>query len=825
MATWTLAWADAHIKVYAPFCSTAFARPCHGAQLAAAPADCLPSGVTAARRRVPEESVRQQHVFGVEPPEVCTQARDADSAVLSSSSCTNLPGAGQGTVSSEKSLTNTLGRQHGPAWNFAPHEELAKHGATQSFTRRIDRNNIQADHHRVADILLSHFFHCKFPSFTLGAAAPSPQKCSVQIQSPEAAFLDLTINTSTSHIFTHRSKRVAATHPPYHYCPEALTPSSAGCNATPAVMSETNPNNALVDAQAPAAENEPQTNKPEGEAPIAKEDEETAGKPATTEATAPDGEQPAEVAEGPSEPAADAPTTNGKDNKKRKSTGGVPEHKGKKLNKKKSMPNLQLDCKPGDYYWARLKGYPPWPAIICAEDMLPEQLLASRPVSTTRADGSLRDDFKEGGKNAKERTFPVMFLSTNEFTWLVNTGLSPLDPEECKSKPNTKMTKALQSAYGIASEGHDLAYYKKMLADFQEESARLEAEAQKKQEEAEAKAAEKAAAKAEKDAKAKEGKDKKKSRKSKAADDDDVDMEDAEAPKSTKKRKKDAESDAEGPKPKKTPKVTKLNAPKTPNGDSTPAKKASTAKPKKKVSAPKVEEESAEEKKELTEAERLDQREKAILYLRHRLQKGFLSRDQAPKEEEMSAMGEFFGQLEKYDNLEPSIIRTTKIHKVLKAIVKLASIPKDEELGFKKRSADLLEIWNKRMEGEGETAPKPAVEEKAPETNGETAAVPAASEEPAGGEAAEGAENVEETAEKKADEVEAKVEEKTDEPAEEKSEAKSEDKADESTEKPTEEPKTEAADVPAEKEQSASADKDEAVDGDVSMMTAPEEQS
>lgn len=200
-------------------------------------------------------------------------------------------------------------------------------------------------------------------------------------------------------------------------------------------MSEETPTNAPVDAQAvsydvdtrrvsvpllrrdqPATENEPTTSTaPQGEAPIAKEDEETAGKPATTEATAPDGEKPAEVAEGPSEPAADAaPTTNGKTNKRKSVGGSVPEHKGKKLNKKKSMPNLQLDCKPGDYYWARLKGYPPWPAIVCDEEMLPESLLASRPVSTTRADGSLRDDFKEGGKNAKERTFPVMFLATNE---------------------------------------------------------------------------------------------------------------------------------------------------------------------------------------------------------------------------------------------------------------------------------------------------------------------------------------------------------------------------------------------------------------------------
>ena len=133
-------------------------------------------------------------------------------------------------------------------------------------------------------------------------------------------------------------------------------------------------------------------------------------------------------------------------------------------------------------------------------------------------------------------------------TWLVNTGLTPLDPEECKSKPNGKMTKALQEAYSIATEGHDIDHFKKILADHQEESARLEAEAQKKQEEAEAKLA----AKAEKDAKAKDAAadKKKKPRKStsKVADEDDVEMEDAEAPKSSKKRKKEADSDGEGPK-------------------------------------------------------------------------------------------------------------------------------------------------------------------------------------------------------------------------------------------------------------------------------------
>lgn len=168
----------------------------------------------------------------------------------------------------------------------------------------------------------------------------------------------------------------------------------------------------------PAAASENAEIKPtetNGESTVPKEDEETAGKQATTEVTAPDGEGTAEVAEPPSKPVAEetTPAASGK-KEKRKSTGGVPEHKGKKLNKKKSMPDLHLDCKPGEYYWARMKGHPPWPAIIADEQMLPETLLGSRPVSTARADGTLRDDFKEGGKNAKERTFPVMYLATNE---------------------------------------------------------------------------------------------------------------------------------------------------------------------------------------------------------------------------------------------------------------------------------------------------------------------------------------------------------------------------------------------------------------------------
>ena len=102
-------------------------------------------------------------------------------------------------------------------------------------------------------------------------------------------------------------------------------------------------------------------------------------------------------------------------NGKRKSTGGVPEHKSKKLNKKKSQQRMtHIDAQPGEYYFARLKSYPPWPSIICDEQMLPQTLLTTRPVTTKQADGTYKEAYADGGKRAFERTFPIMFLHTNE---------------------------------------------------------------------------------------------------------------------------------------------------------------------------------------------------------------------------------------------------------------------------------------------------------------------------------------------------------------------------------------------------------------------------
>lgn len=78
----------------------------------------------------------------------------------------------------------------------------------------------------------------------------------------------------------------------------------------------------------------------------------------------------------------------------------------------------------------------------------------------------------------------------------------------------------------------------------------------------------------------------------------------------------------------------------------------------------------------------------------------------------MKQMSEFISKLEGYADLEVSIIRATKINKVLKAILKLDEIPKEPEFKFKERSQSLLGKWNKILESD-----TPAPSNSAP-TNG-----------------------------------------------------------------------------------------------------------
>jgi hypothetical protein len=66
----------------------------------------------------------------------------------------------------------------------------------------------------------------------------------------------------------------------------------------------------------------------------------------------------------------------------------------------------------------------------------------------------------------------------------------------------------------------------------------------------------------------------------------------------------------------------------------------------------------------------------------------------------MANMNTYFKQLEEAENLGAEVIKQTKIHKVLRAILKLSSIPREDEFHFKKRSNDLLQAWTGALAAE-----------------------------------------------------------------------------------------------------------------------------
>ncbi|KAI0482781.1 hypothetical protein GGR56DRAFT_621546 [Xylariaceae sp. FL0804] len=386
------------------------------------------------------------------------------------------------------------------------------------------------------------------------------------------------------------------------------------------------------------------------------------------------------------------------DKKRRKSAGFA--DKGKKLNKKASKAKiLHTDAQPGDHFFAKLKGFPPWPVVICEEGMLPPELQNSRPVTAARPDGTYRDDFADGGKSVALRTFPVMYLHTNEFSWMPNTDLTDLDPATVVGLITSKMRKDLQNAHVLAAEQNNLDYYKNVLQEFAEQrQAKLDAKAAKDA------------------AKVKTPKKASKAADAAATDEDgDLDMADVDGEivetveKKTKSKKRKAEDDTNTPQRSdsvKKPKIklTNSSTPKTTNGLPSPTPAKDSAKPIKvkgkaakgtKEAASKSERESlAPKEPELTPQERATRKEKEILFLRHRLQKGLLPREHAPKEEEMKPMSEFLAKLETFPDLEVSIIRATKINKVLKAILKIEAIPKEADFQFKSRSQVLLDKWN-----------------------------------------------------------------------------------------------------------------------------------
>jgi hypothetical protein len=425
-----------------------------------------------------------------------------------------------------------------------------------------------------------------------------------------------------------------------------------------------------------------------------KEDKETASKRAASAEAAKDASDNEEAVVSPIAGQEGFKTPARADKNRRKSGAGSAA-KGKSLSKKASRATLtNLDAQPGDQFLVKLKGFPPWPVIVADESMLPEILTSHRPVSAMKADGTWNEPFADGGKRVHERKLPIMYLHTNEFGWTQNTMLQPLSAERAEEAlaQGSKMKKDLKLAFELATKDNSLDYYKDLLTSYQQALAK-----EQEREEVRAQAA------------------KAKSKKSKASGDGDGDLdmpddqpedesEDAKS-KSSKSKKRKADEDVSTPQRTDSVKKPKIKLTATATPKSADAKSATKQESSKDIKVKLKKSSSKDEKKdkEASGSKGADmppenKKKREVLFLRHRIQRGLLTKDSDPKAEEMPSMSDHLAKLENhYPDLEVGIMRETKINKVLKAILKLDDIPRDAEFKLKERSATLLDKWNKLL--------------------------------------------------------------------------------------------------------------------------------
>lgn len=106
---------------------------------------------------------------------------------------------------------------------------------------------------------------------------------------------------------------------------------------------------------------------------------------------------------------------------KKKSPATTAKSTPKSAAKKKSLANLKsngtpakvknadVNYEPGMQVLAKMRTFPPWPAVILSEELLPEALLKTRPSNKNpRTKGSSAEPAEV------KRHWPVMYMGTNE---------------------------------------------------------------------------------------------------------------------------------------------------------------------------------------------------------------------------------------------------------------------------------------------------------------------------------------------------------------------------------------------------------------------------
>lgn len=90
----------------------------------------------------------------------------------------------------------------------------------------------------------------------------------------------------------------------------------------------------------------------------------------------------------------------------------------------------------------------------------------------------------------------------------------------------------------------------------------------------------------------------------------------------------------------------------------------------------------------------LERKTREILFIRHKIQRGFLTPLEGPGDGEMADLADLLTQLEGFDDLEAQVVSATKIHKVMRALINKPDLPRDQEISIRSRAYALLDEYN-----------------------------------------------------------------------------------------------------------------------------------
>lgn len=284
----------------------------------------------------------------------------------------------------------------------------------------------------------------------------------------------------------------------------------------------------------------------------------------------------------------------------------------------------------GTVVLAKLKGFPAWPGMIVNEESLTPSILGAKPKGSSKS--SKKSAIANQGPH-----YPVKFFVDNNFMWATKADLKLLSVDDANKYLETtkKKDRMLNSAYQMAANPPDLDTFVSPPEEPAEENAEL-------------------------DERPANGKTKAKTAKKQ-------DKKESSAPKKEPKKKEDASTASK----------------KRPN-------KELLASEKKRSKTEKSTASSIPSSKQLSRDN--ESRSKTVFLIRHKLQRGFLSKK--PEEKDIPGLSEYLTQLENIDDLELSIIRQTKVNKVLKALLKIPDIPLESEYKLHERSMNLLQKWS-----------------------------------------------------------------------------------------------------------------------------------